>query len=217
MKKDFRGKCVILDAGHGGVIDKVYQTPGKRSYFKGGVLVGEKDGPDEHYYEGQGNRKILAKLAAMLAAADIDYFIASPGDKDTGLKTRCDNANYKAKQVGVNNCLYVSIHSDAHSNSDAHGWSVFTSPGQTDSDAVATECYEQAKLMWPDETFRLGNGDGDPDKEEKFYVLVNTKMRAILVENFFMTNHKDYTRHLKTEEGLTEIATVLFHTIYNSL
>lgn len=46
--------------------------------------------------------------------------------------------------------------------------------------------------MFPKESMRPDNSDGDPDKEAHFYVLKKTFCPAILTENFFMTNKKNY-------------------------
>ncbi len=56
---------VILDAGHGGMIDGEYQTSGKRSPIW-------NDG--SQYFEGVGNRQIVSKLTAKLKDKKINVF-----------------------------------------------------------------------------------------------------------------------------------------------
>ena len=168
----------ILDNGHGGMISGVYQTPGKRSpvWPDGEVL-----------YEGEFNRAIVDRLVKMCEANNIDYINLVATPKDISLKERVDTANRLAKS-SEKPCIYVSIHANGFSDESANGWEVFTSPGKTKSDEIATVLYEKAKAEFPERKMRTSMGDGDPDKESNFYVLVNTTMPAILSENFFMTN-----------------------------
>ena len=98
-------KVVILDAGHGGIIDNVYQTKGKRSPVW-------DDQPEESMvnilYEGVSTRLVREDLAKMLRSENIRYVYANEGRKDTSLGERVRFANSVAKKVGPSNCLYVS-------------------------------------------------------------------------------------------------------------
>lgn len=93
------------------------------------------------------------------------------------------------------NVLYVSIHCNAAGADgkwhDARGWEVYTSPGKTNADALATCLYEAAKANLKGIKLRADNSDGDPDKESNLYVLKNTKCPAVLTENLFQDNKKD--------------------------
>ncbi len=224
IKPGFEKKLAILDAGHGGVIDGLYQTPGKRSYFTHGQYLGDEYSLSykekhntEKYYEGVGNRLIRHELEIMLFAAGIPYIFVDDSQKDMSLQKRCNFVNKVAKLYGKENCLLFSIHSDAFSDPMANGWSAYTSPGNTASDPVATVGYSEAEKKWPGANFRKSLKDGDPDKEAKFKMLVGTTPRAVLFENWFMTNYNDYTNHLKTTAGRIEIAEVLFQTILKTL
>ncbi len=79
----------------------------------------------------------------------------------------------------------MSVHANA---GGGRGWEVWTSPGQTESDVIATVVAEEFVKMFRGHNLRKDTTDGDIDKESKFYVLVKTKMPAILTENFFMDN-----------------------------
>ena len=124
----------IIDAGHGGVINGIYQTAGKRSPVW-------SDG--SQYFEGQGNRWIKDELIKLLKGDGIDYRTVYDGDKDLSLGNRVKIVNEYAHALGAKNCLLISIHSDAFNKESAHGWSVFTTKGETASDKYATALYEE--------------------------------------------------------------------------
>jgi N-acetylmuramoyl-L-alanine amidase len=54
--------------------------------------------------------------------------------------------------------------------------------------------------------------DGDPDKESDFYILRKTICPAVLVENLFMTNKKDY-EFLLSECGQDQLSNIIVNTI----
>tara|TARA_R110000751_G_scaffold50132_2_gene111072 strand:+ start:682 stop:1356 length:675 start_codon:yes stop_codon:yes gene_type:complete len=169
----------LLDAGHGGIIDGEYQTAGKRSpEFEFG-----------QYFEGVGNRMIVKNMLAQCKVLGIDAIDIVDSDEDISLKERVKRANNLHTQK--KNCIYVSIHSDAFSNPQANGYSIYTSVGNTASDGVATTFIDTMREYFPDHTSRHDNSDGDADKEAQFYVLKYTSCPAILIENFFYTNPKE--------------------------
>ena len=84
--------------------------------------------------------------------------------------------------------LFVSIHCNSAANPSAAGYEVWTSPGDTAGDALATCIYEQIAAEFPDRAGRTDYSDGDPDKESRFYVLVHTDAPACLVEMAFISN-----------------------------
>lgn len=225
MGKDFSGKLVLVDAGHGGVIGGKYQTPGKRAYFKDGKLMDVsklgvehcEENCDSKYYEGVGNRLIRDIVMKMLRDKGIPAVAVTTGNEDVRLSDRVKIINNYAKKYGVKNCLVVSIHSDAFNDPKAHGWSVYTTKGVTGSDKVSTKAYELAEKKWPKEKLRKDTRDGDPDKEANFYIIAKCSPRAVLFENFFMTNYKDYTTHLNNLAGRTKIAEVIVETIVETI
>ena len=193
----------ILDNGHGGVIDGVYQTSGKRSpvWPSGEVL-----------YEGEFNRSIVDRLVKMCKSNNIDHINLVDTPKDISLSERVNTANRIAKS-SEKPCIYVSIHANGFSDESANGWEVFTSPGETKSDPIATVLYEKAKAEFPERKMRPSMGDGDPDKESNFYVLIHTTMPAILSENFFMTNYRECHEILMSESGRDRVAKIHFQMI----
>ena len=124
----------IFDNGHGGMIDGVYQTPGKRSpVWPDGTQL----------FEGEFNRAIVDRLVVLCKANGIDYVNLVNTPEDVPLSERTSKANSIAK-ASEKPCIYVSIHADAFSDESANGWSVYTSPGTTKSDGIATILFEKA-------------------------------------------------------------------------
>ena len=193
----------ILDNGHGGIVDGVYQTPGKRSpVWPDGTQL----------FEGEFNRAIVNRLMAKCEANGISAVNLVDTPNDVSLTERVNTANRLAKS-SEKPCIYVSIHANGFSNESANGWEVFTSPGETKSDEIATVLYEKADQEFPERAMRPSTADGDPDKESNFYVLVNTSMPAILSENFFMTNSKECHEILMSESGRDRVAKIHFQMI----
>ncbi|MAB66948.1 MAG: N-acetylmuramoyl-L-alanine amidase [Bacteroidetes bacterium] len=194
----------IFDNGHGGIIDGVYQTPGKRSpVWPDGTQL----------FEGEFNRAIVNRLVKMCNEAGIEYINLVDTQEDISLSERVKTANQIAKSSSQK-CIYVSVHANGFSSESANGWSVYTSVGETKSDDIATILFEKALREFPGEYMRKDTySDGDVDQESNFYVLINTSMPAILSENFFMTNSDNCHKYLLSEEGRDRIAKVHFQMI----
>jgi N-acetylmuramoyl-L-alanine amidase len=188
----------VIDNGHGGVINGNPQTKGKRSpdWPEHGILYG-----------GVSNRRIAKKLLTRLKKSCIDCVELVPEITDVWLSQRVARTNV------INKAFLISLHSDAFTSEKAHGWSTYTSIGQTTSDSFAEVLYQTAVDFWGDGShIRKDTTDGDLDKEANFYILRRTKCPAVLVENFFMTNHKDYL-YLNSEDGQNEIVNVIYNAI----
>ncbi|MGB0494717.1 MAG: N-acetylmuramoyl-L-alanine amidase [Kangiellaceae bacterium] len=181
---------VLLDNGHGGLINGDYQTPGKRSPIW-------DDG--SQLFEGEFNRAIVARIIESLTSLNIAYINIAPEMRDVTLATRIKRANdaYKRK------CFYLSVHSNA---GGGRGFEVFTSRGHSKSDKIATLFGEEFKKTFPDKKLRADYSDGDLDKEAGFAVLKRTRMPAILTENFFMDNEEECKNILMTRHGRDAIA-----------
>lgn len=188
---------IILDAGHGGMYNGEYQTAGKRSPQWPGVTP---------LFEGEFNRAIVARIRENLTWRGIKYVDITHPYEDTDLTTRVSLANYIGYSEGVENCLLVSIHANAGGGS---GFEVWTSPGETPSDKYATVFVDKYADAFPHMPVRMDMSDGDPDKENRFRILVETAMPAVLTENFFMDNKMEVEQILNTRWGRDQIA--LFH------
>ena len=109
-------------------------------------------------------------------------------DKFVELDDRCAIANNRDADV------FVSIHCNAAEAASATGFEVFTSPGWTEADPIATAIWQDLRAAFPDMRGRLDSSDGDPDKEARFRVLVGTDMPAVLVELGFISNPEEEKR-----------------------
>ena len=188
----------IFDNGHGGIINGVYQTAGKRSpIWDDGTQL----------FEGEFNRAIVKRITKYCEKNNIDYINLVDTNDDVSLSTRVKMAN-EVYRESDKPCIYVSVHANGFSDESANGWEVFTSPGETQSDAIATVLFEEAKKEFPRYKMRKDVRDGDADKEANFYVLAHTSMPAILSENFFMTNEKECKNILLSEEGRDRVAKI---------
>lgn len=200
---------VILGTAHLGT------TPGKRS-------------PDGKFRECEYSREIVKMIQEDLkekgVTAIIDYESLQPNSKMKGstakqeqsreLTWRANYVNNLCSKYGTSNCIYVSVHVNAAGSDgqwkSARGWSVYTSPGKTKSDTLATYLYEEAKAILPPDSkyyVRSDFSDGDPDYEASFYVLTKTKCPAILTENLFQDN-KDDVAFLTSWEGKRKIVEI---------
>jgi len=186
----------LIENGHGGVINGVPQTAGKRSPdFGEGVL-----------YEGVTNRAIAKKIIELCKKEKIDVVELVPELTDISLGERVRRANKYPEAI------LISLHSNAAAEEKANGWEVFSTVGQNKSDVVAQTIYEEMKKAFPKANFRTETADGDADKEIDFFIIKKSICRAVLVENFFFTNKEDY-KILMSEEGQTKIAKAIFEAI----
>lgn len=178
---------ILLDFGH----SKLPVSQGKRSPIR-------EDGT--RFYEWKSNRDIGRLVMQKLDRLGIEYHLCLDPNKEgfTSLGDRVAMANAYCKQYGKQNCLFISLHSNAAGSADewkdnARGWSVYTTKGKTKSDEIATIFYEEAKRLLPNYgmTLRKDTSDGDPDYEENFTVIANTACPAVLLEQLFYTSRID--------------------------
>ena len=191
-------RTVILDNGHG------TDTPGKRSPVW----------PDgSQLFEYEFNRNIVSRVAALMERAGLPSVKLVPEMRDVPLTERCRRAD-ELYDRNKGHCILISIHANAGGGS---GIEVYTSRGETRADAIAFELFNQLDeefgKEWP---MRADWADGDPDKEEDFYILSHTKCPAVLVELFFMDNEKD-CRFILSEEGRQRCASAICNAIRNLL
>lgn len=163
---------VLIDNGHGS------NTKGKRS-------------PDGRLMEYAYAREIAGMVVLELKKMGIDAERIVREESDVPLDERCSRVNeYKASEA-----ILISIHCNAAGNGSewmtARGWEAWTSVGQTKADKLATCLYEAAEEVLAGMKVRKDMSDGDPDKEEGFYILKHTKCPAVLTENLFQDNKED--------------------------
>ena len=165
-------KIILLDNGHG------QETPGKSSPIW-------KDG--RQLFEWEFNRDMVRRIILKCEHTGIRAVKLVPETFDVSLEERCKRANLWYDRCN-GNCIVVSIHANAGGGT---GFEVYTSPGQTKADTIATKLIEQLQKDFPEIKMRKDMADGDPDKEAGFYILKHTKAPAILAENLFMDNEAD--------------------------
>lgn len=167
---------ILIDNGHGS------DTAGKRS-------------PDGRFLEYRLNRTIATRLVADLIDRGHDAQLLVPEENDIPLQERCHRVNAICQALGKNNVLLISIHANAYGNgtewTTPSGWSVYTTKGQTQSNALAEQLAKAAAKNLPQMKLRTDHSDGDADYEENFYILRHTLCPAVLTENGFYTNTHD--------------------------
>lgn len=175
---------LILDSGHG------ENTAGKRHQFEGFPM----------FYEWKFNREVVDLIFEELSPS-FEIMKLVDGKDDVPLSHRVNVANRIYSECG-NKGYLISIHANAGKGT---GWEVFTSVGESMSDKIAEEFYNQAKECLPQFKMRIDTTDGDSDKEMNFYILKYTNCPAILTENLFMDTLKDY-KFLLSKKGVETIA-----------
>jgi len=184
-------KTILLDNGHGGLINGSYQTEGKRSpLWDDGTQL----------FEGEFNRAIVNGIIEQLTQLGIPYVNIAPELYDVELPIRTSRAN---KWYNDNiDCVYISIHSNAGGGS---GFEAYTYHGETKSDKYASIIYSEVGKQFPTIKLRTDYSDGDADKESSFHVLKYTKMPSILCEWFFMDNYHECKEYLMRTDGRQRI------------
>lgn len=183
-------KTLLLDAGHGGLNSKgQYTTPASNGKFwKHNRGIFHKGST---FYEGVSNRVFADSVKRHAESMGIKVIKVYDPILDTSLSTRVNFANTYSKFN--EECYFLSLHSDAINKQDAaSGFSIFTSPKVTKSDAFATAIWNAVNKDLSGKynfNMRSDMSDGDPDYEKAFDVLAKTSMPAALIENQFFDNY----------------------------
>ena len=128
-------------------------------------------------------RKVAAYLSPVVAfnfTRNSDIALGTNLNAD--LAARVSIANKEDADV------FVSIHCNSAADASAHGAEIYTTPGETKADPLATSILSRMEAALPELKFRKDLADGDPDKEAGFYVIKHTDMPAVLVELAFISN-----------------------------
>lgn len=173
---------MFIDCGHGGLNsrDEYVTAPSKMT-----------EHPDFTFYEGVWNRAVGWTLAREFYSNKRNYIMVAGDINDVDLTERILIASSWTNELRKRGKKFYlsSIHGNAFGQASVNGVEVFTSPGQTFSDPIATiQYYKLSKLGW---RMRNATGDGDPDKEARFSMLVGPEkfdIPATLPEIGFYTN-----------------------------
>lgn len=178
-----------------------------------GIDTSGKCSPDRSLLEYQKSRELVRDIVARRKAMGYDARILVPEDKDISLTERCRRVNEICKKYGKNNVIVISVHCNAAGADgkwkSAGGWCVYTSPGQTKADILATDIWnaaneylkpyierfpilkEQGAYDKRQVPIRADWSDGDPDYEARFAILTGTNCPAVLTESLFQDNKAD--------------------------
>lgn len=183
LKKGTSIMIILCDAGHG--ID----TLGKRS-------------PDGILREYKYCREIAAEVVKRLKTIGYNAQMLVTEENDISLGTRCRRANDVCKHFGASNVLLVSIHLNAKGNGsvwmDARGWQACVSLNSSaKSKQFASYLFDAAQAQ--------GLKMRSPKPGQKWWaqnlaICRDTNCPAVLTENLFQDNEKDY-EYLLSDEG----------------
>lgn len=207
MADNLKSKFVLLiDSGHG------KNTSEKQKFsplIESSMII-----PQEFIYKGRFreclfNRVVAKEVVDILQSYGYDArMLVTEEYEDVALSTRVARVNNICKKVGAGNVVLVSIHANANGYGNewtsANGWEVWTTPGQNNSDILATMIYNRMKKNAPNLKMRTDYTDKDPDKESNFYIIKNANCPACLTENCFYTSKSDLL-WMTSELGLQAI------------
>lgn len=196
---------IYIDAGHGGINSKGHYTTSNGKLYNHLSFV---------FYEGYWNRIYVDEFIKQ--SAGIFNVVKVYNDvTDTSLKNRVSIANTYNDLIKPTQSIYLSFHSNAF-NGKARGWSIFTSKGVTKSDYYANHIIKgMESLLAKYNNFSIRNyinKELQRDYEENFYVLKNTKIPAVLIENLFFDNLEDANLIMNTQ-FIKDYITVLINSL----
>jgi N-acetylmuramoyl-L-alanine amidase len=160
---------IFIDPGHGG------RDPGA---VNGRTGIRESELVLRHAFALRG--ALLRAGHDVLLSRDADCFVT--------LAERAGGAN--AWGAGA----VISLHANAAADPRATGFEVWTSPGVTPADYLATMIFYAVRKGFPGYPMRSDFSDGFPDKEGLLYILKRTAAPAVLVELGFVSNDAESRR-----------------------
>lgn len=162
---------VVIDPGHGA------PDPGAR-----GRIANEADI----------NLDVAVELSKILSSMGIVAPLTRSGPKRIHRDNRnLDLSARPAMANRINADAFVSIHCNGAVAPEANGFEIYTTPGQNNSDKLATAIFDSWKEAFPAQKKRTDYSDGDPDKEANLKVLREALCPAVLVELGFITNPQE--------------------------
>lgn len=190
----FPNTIVFIDAGHGAINRAGQYTTAPAKMFrhsKGTFHQGST------FLEGVWNRTVTNQVMRKLDVLGITYRALHHEYLDNSLQQRVDAVNWYAKQF--ERSIVVSSHANASATQAARGFEIYTSPGTTESDKIASIHWNHVNLLrnfYPlGAQIRMRNqaSGGDHDNEANFFILRKTNVPAILIEHLFFDNFDDAT------------------------
>lgn len=171
-------KKIVIDAGHGG---KDVGAVGPTGLKEASVAL-----------------DIALRLRQLAEGEGIEVSMTRSQDEFLELQERADRVNACVPD------LFVSIHCNAATTPHARGFEVWTTPGQTASDAFAESIVRSLNAAFQ-EPLRADFEDGDSDREANFLVLRKTTCPAVLIETGFIS-HPGTETAMRTPEWRTKMA-----------
>jgi N-acetylmuramoyl-L-alanine amidase len=175
----------IFDNGHGGIIDGIYQTAGKRSpTFDDGRIL----------FEGEFNRYIVNRLSKECHEHYIDHIMLVNTQQDVPLSDRSSKANMIEK-FESKKCVMVSIHANAYTRSPENKLEFNTANGietlffqeggrVSKTGEMIADIFQKHLIQY---TQRRDRGI----KGRNLQILSKTNFPVIITENGFMTNQTE--------------------------
>ncbi|HEX3029349.1 MAG TPA: N-acetylmuramoyl-L-alanine amidase [Clostridia bacterium] len=164
---DFRGRIVVIDAGHGG---------------------SESGAVEEGLQEKNFNLDIAKRLNTLLASAGIKTYMTRTDDSYVDLYDRSGLANK------VNADLFISIHNNAVDNNSSVAGSMTLYYPSNDRAKNGVTPKGLATIVQNELTSSLGTKDLGIISRPNLAVLRTTNMPAIIAEIGYMTNHNELLR-----------------------
>lgn len=166
---------IMIDPGHGGA------DPGATP---------------AHPVEADINLHVAHMLALLLQTRGYQPILTRERDETVHLSAR---SGLEQRQRPA---CFVSIHCNSAFNDQAHGFEIFHAPGSVRGQALAERIFDAVEPMGR----RMRRGDnGAKAKSAKFWVLMNTRCPAVLVELGFVS-HADERAYLLNHGNQAHLA-----------
>ncbi len=159
---------------------RVFLAPGHGGHYPGAI------GPTG-LRESEVALLIARRLSRVLVAGGHEVGFSREGDVYVSPTSQARMADIWRADVSI------AIHLNAAATDKANGFEVWTTRGQTRSDALATAIVEAHRVILPDEVTRVDMVDGDPDKENDWSALM-CRCPAVLVECGFLSHPETEAR-----------------------
>lgn len=186
-------KLLILDAGHGGIVNGQYTTQGKKFRWPNPTPEMENFMIGDEWCEGLFNREVAEKVIEASRGHGVDFDIVRLYEEgpDTRLRDRTNIANQVFPLY--DHVLFLSIHANASSPSisvpgRARGMELFHHPRSAIGKKFAEEIDQGLTALR--NRFQITNR-GVKEPHIRYHVLFATHMPAVIFEAAFFDNRAD--------------------------